>query len=282
VTIPLLSVLLASGCAARAQWNEAASTRSPSPSVPPAADVTPSATPTPSPVAPTTPPPLTLDQYLARVPSFPPAPDPAPVRFDHPPDMAAWQNRIPTDQKVAFITIDDGLNRHPWAEELIREANVPVTLFLTTNYANRNRGYFATLRDAGRVLIESHTVSHPKLLELSYDDQRYQLCHATDLLEDWYGRRPAFFRPPYGEKNDDTMRAAWSCGLKVGFHWRATVDKGIVYYQARDKKLRPGDIILMHFRPAFPDDFVAALVAIKAAGLTPALLEDYVDIRDRA
>ena len=34
----------------------------------------------------------------------------------------------------------------------------------------------------------------------------------------------------------------------------------------------------MHFRPAFPDDFVAALTAIKAAGLTPALLEDYVGL----
>ena len=131
-------------------------------------------------------------------------------------------------------------------------------------------------------VIEGHTVSHPKLLELSYDDQRYQLCKATDQLEEWYGRRPVFFRPPYGEKNDDTMRAAWSCGLKVGFHWRATVDKGIVYYQAQDKRLHPGDIILMHFRPAFPDDFVAALEAIKAAGLTPALLEDYVDVGNPA
>ena len=34
----------------------------------------------------------------------------------------------------------------------------------------------------------------------------------------------------------------------------------------------------MHFRPAFPDDFIAALTAIKEAGLTPALLEDYVSL----
>ena len=34
----------------------------------------------------------------------------------------------------------------------------------------------------------------------------------------------------------------------------------------------------MHFRPAFPDDFIAALAAIKNAGLTPALLEDYVSL----
>ena len=32
----------------------------------------------------------------------------------------------------------------------------------------------------------------------------------------------------------------------------------------------------MHFRPAFMADFLAALKAIHRAGLTPALLEDYI------
>jgi hypothetical protein len=41
-------------------------------------------------------------------------------------------------------------------------------------------------------------------------------------------------------------------------------------------RIFPGDIILMHFRPAFLRDVLAALRAIHAAGLTPALLEDYV------
>jgi peptidoglycan/xylan/chitin deacetylase (PgdA/CDA1 family) len=281
-------VFFASGCAARAEWNHGTAP-TPSrtaglnpadvaePTTPPESSTpavqTPSATP---------PPPPTLEQYVARIPSFPSAPAPRPVRFDHPEGAAAWQNRIPTTQPVAFITIDDGLTRHPWADDLIRASKVPVTLFLTTNYVSRHQDYFQQIHDAGQVLIEGHTVSHPKLLELSYDDQRYQLCKATDLIEEWYGRRPVFFRPPYGEKNDDTMRAAWSCGLKVGFHWRATVDKGVIYYQALDKRLHPGDIVLMHFRPAFPDDFIAALEAIKAAGLTPALLEDYVEVGNPA
>jgi len=40
--------------------------------------------------------------------------------------------------------------------------------------------------------------------------------------------------------------------------------------------LKPGDIVLMHFRPAFVKDFLAALNAIHKAGLTPALLDDYL------
>ena len=239
-------------------------------------------TPTASPAqtaATTAPPPTrTLDYYLERIPTFPAAPHPEPVKLTGPKGHAAWGNRIPTDHPVAFITIDDGINRHPWAAELIKAADVPVTLFLTTKYVSGHKDYFAELLATGNVVIEGHTVSHPNLTKLSYEDQRYQLCHATDQLEAWYGRRPVLFRPPYGEKNDNTMKAAHSCGLHAGFHWRATVDKGIVRYQASDKKVHPGDILLMHFRPAFPDDFLAALIAIKESGLTPALLEDYIEL----
>ncbi|HEY0533315.1 MAG TPA: hypothetical protein VGD29_17135 [Actinoplanes sp.] len=57
--------------------------------------------------------------------------------------------------------------------------------------------------------------------------------------------------------------------------WEETVDKGKVRFQ-EGRTVQPGDIILMHFRPAFVKDFLAALRAIKKAGLTPALLESYV------
>ena len=67
-----------------------------------------------------------------------------------------------------------------------------------------------------------------------------------------------------------------STGLvKAGFMWKETVHKGKVRFQ-EGKRVQPGDIILMHFRKAFVKDFLAALRAIKKAGLTPALLEDYV------
>jgi hypothetical protein len=65
------------------------------------------------------------------------------------------------------------------------------------------------------------------------------------------------------------------CGLHAALFWKETVNEGIVRFQEGGAVQR-GDIILMHFRPHFVDDFIAALTAIKAAGLTPALLEDYL------
>jgi hypothetical protein len=83
------------------------------------------------------------------------------------------------------------------------------------------------------------------------------------------------FRPPFGDKDDTTLRVAHGCGLNAVFFWKETVDKGKVRFQ-EGHQVQKGDIILMHFRPAFVQDFLAALQAIHQAGLTPALLEDYI------
>jgi peptidoglycan/xylan/chitin deacetylase (PgdA/CDA1 family) len=192
--------------------------------------------------------------------------------------QAAFVHQVPTGHPVAFLTIDDGMVRHPLALELLRAAKVPVTLFLTTNYVGGNQEYFGALRDSGYATIQNHTISHPNLPSVGYGGARGQLCGASSNLEQWYGQRPIFFRPPFGEYDGSTLRAAWDCGLQAGFHWRETVNEGVVYYQRPDNKIHAGDIILMHFRPAFPDDFLAALNAIKQAGLTPALLENYVSV----
>jgi peptidoglycan/xylan/chitin deacetylase (PgdA/CDA1 family) len=162
--------------------------------------------------------------------------------------------------------------------ELIRAAKVPVTFFLTTNYVAGNQAWFTALRDTGYVTIHNHTVSHPNLRSGGYGVAHDQLCRANDNLTAWFGQRPTLFRPPFGEYDASTLQAAWSCGLQAGLHWRETVDQGMVNYQRDHGRIHAGDIILMHFRPAFPDDFLAALQAIKNSGLVPARLEDYVRV----
>ena len=187
---------------------------------------------------------------------------------------APWLTHITTDQPVAFVTIDDGWVKRPEALELLRRAGVPVTLFLTINAIRDNPAYFRRLQQAGAV-IESPTITHTKLAGQSYDFQKREICGSTDQLADMYGRRPTLFRPPFGEKDPTTLAAAHDCGMKAVFFWKETVDQGIVRFQVGDRVQR-GDILLLHFRDRFPDDFIAALKAIKSAGLIPARLEDYV------
>ncbi|MEV6923852.1 polysaccharide deacetylase family protein [Dactylosporangium sp. NPDC051485] len=211
--------------------------------------------------------------YADRLPRFDKAPPAVRTAGAVEDGGLPWVARVPTDQRVAFITIDDGWVKHPEAAELLREAHVPVTLFLTINAISDNPGYFRTLQDLGAV-IEAHTITHNKLTGLSYDAQRREICGSADQLGELYGQRPTLFRPPFGEKDATTLRAARDCGMKAAFFWKESVNQGNVWYQ-EVKVVQPGDIILMHFRDQFVEDFIAALRGIKAAGLTPARLEDY-------
>ncbi|WP_067500340.1 polysaccharide deacetylase family protein [Actinoplanes sp. TFC3] len=208
------------------------------------------------------------------LPVFHPAPAPERVIPAPKDGRVEYVLRVPTNQKVAFLTIDDGFLKHPEAPKLLAAAHVPVTLFLTTDAIRDDPGYFRPLIEAGAV-VEAHTISHPQMRGMSYAAQKHQICGSADELGHWYTRRPVLFRPPFGEKDDTTLRAAKDCGMRAAFMWKETVDKGKVRYQG-EHRVQPGDVILMHFRKAFVQDFLAALRAMHKAGLTPALLEDYV------
>lgn len=211
----------------------------------------------------------------AGIPAFPSPPVPVPVIVPAGPS-APFLSRIVTEQPVAFITIDDGWTRLPEAVELLRVADVPVTLFLSIDAIKADPGYFRELARYGAV-IEAHSMTHRSMKGMAYPSQRNEVCGSADQLGQWYGRRPELFRPPFGNKDSGTLRAVRDCGMKAAFFWTETVNNGVVRYQTGNSVKR-GDIILMHFRPAFVADFRAALQAIHAAGLTPALLEDYVTL----
>jgi peptidoglycan/xylan/chitin deacetylase (PgdA/CDA1 family) len=222
--------------------------------------------------------PQSTADFRSQLPTFGPPPAPQRITLRREPGRAAWTLRIPTEQPVAFLTVDDGEIKDPDSIKVLEQSGVPLTIFLTVNFVADFPEFFATMARRGGV-VEAHTMTHPHLPSLSYADQEAELCDSADQLADWYGRRPLYFRPPYGEQNDDTLRAAWDCRLKVGFGWTASVQDGVLRFRSKAQtKINPGDIILMHFRDGYPQDFIAAVNAIKRAGLTPALLEDYVDV----
>lgn len=212
--------------------------------------------------------------YIARLPHFGQAPKPEPVAVSAGPE-ASWFLRIPTTQPVAFLTIDDGFVKSPDAPKLVAAAHVPVTLFLTMTAIKDNPKYFTPFLSDGAV-IEDHTISHVGLQGKPYAAQHQEICGGADALAADFGTRPVLFRPPGGSKDANTLKAAHDCGMKAAFYWTETVNTGTVRYQPPNNAIRAGDIILMHFRPAFDDDFLAALTAIHNAGLTPALLTDYL------
>ena len=211
---------------------------------------------------------------LAKLPQFPAAPTPVPIHL-HGGASAPIFYRLPTKAPVAFLTIDDGITRLPSDLSVMRAAHIPFTMFLIAPVAAQDPPFFKQLRSDGG-MIEDHTLTHPILRGRSYAYQQHQICGARTELTHTFSRAPMLFRPPFGDYDATTLHVVHDCGLKAAFYWSETVRNGKVFYQTSLHRIRPGDIILMHFRSTFAADVLAALTAIHKAGLTPALLENYI------
>lgn len=206
---------------------------------------------------------------------------------------------IPTKRNVVFLTIDDGWEQDPGFVRQVRDQRIPITVFAMRDaveaagapdpaggvgkYVGAGKwGYFRELRDAGTP-IENHTLTHPDLRRLGFDGQKREICGSSKAIAKETGARPTLFRPPFGSYNTDTLRAAKACGLDQVLLWTATVQPGgKIAYQVADKKLRPGDILLMHFRPNLAADFRRLVKKIKRRGFELGNLRAYLDAAEAA
>jgi peptidoglycan/xylan/chitin deacetylase (PgdA/CDA1 family) len=184
--------------------------------------------------------------------------------------------RVNTEQKVVFLTIDDGTYRDQSVVNAMRDNKVKASLFLTKALVWSEPEFFNQLVDTGS-LIENHTISHDLNMvhNQDYNQMVLEICSMADYEQLHYGRRPVFYRPPGGAYDDTMLRAAAACDMKGVITWTAKASDGAMQYQVGDS-LRPGDIVLMHFRPEFDQDLKAFLDAMNAAGLRMELLEDYL------
>ncbi|MFD9688550.1 polysaccharide deacetylase family protein [Kitasatospora sp. NPDC059088] len=189
--------------------------------------------------------------------------------------------RVPTEDKVVFLTIDDGFEKDPEFSRMAAELGIPLSAFLSDYLVRDNYGYFRDLHKQG-VEINNHTINHRNLKVLDYETQRREICDQQDQLEQQIGVRPRLFRPPYGEYNDDTLRAAASCGVQAVPLWNEEAFPDHMEWRYDDRKLHPGDIILTHFRgtsdwkATMPDLLRKVLNEVTAAGYSLGRLDDYL------
>ncbi|UQX01621.1 polysaccharide deacetylase family protein [Streptomyces sp. RerS4] len=177
---------------------------------------------------------------------------------------------VPTQEKVVFITIDDGWNHDPEAARILLEKRVPASLFLLPDATSYDTGYFTALAERGRVTVENHTVNHPDLTTLDAAGKDAEVCGAGERLRATFGKTPKLLRPPFGAVNDDVRLAAKACGVKALITW--THDFTTWGQTPPTPRLKAGDIVLLHFTPTLAADLQRALDAAKAAGLKPAPL----------
>ena len=188
------------------------------------------------------------------------------------PGEAPVLTRVETSDPVVFVTIDDGNVRSGDAAAAIAELGIPVSLFLLNGPISAGADYFAGLPGA---VVESHTRTHPDLRTLSLSGQRGEICGNAETIAGAFGRYPVLFRPPYGNYDGTTPRAAADCGMVAIVLWEVVVDHGRVRHRTV-AQLRPGDIVLFHFEDGLGDSLRMFAQQVQAAGLRIARLEDYL------
>lgn len=202
--------------------------------------------------------------------------------YDHEEDeLPPVFTTIPTEDKVVFLTVDDGSEKDPEFLRMMQELKIPYTAFLSDYLVRDNYPYFKQMQAAG-VTLNNHTLNHRYMPGLSYEKQREEICGQQDTIQKQFGKRPTLFRPPYGNYNHDTLRAAKSCGIKAVPLWNAEAFTNRMDYREWDRDLHPGDIILTHFRGkedwkgTMPDMIRQVMKTVTDKGYAVARLEDYL------
>lgn len=182
-------------------------------------------------------------------------------------------HRVRTDDRVAFITIDDGVHKDPAALAYVRERELPVTAFVSTWTIKDRADYFTGLTQWGS--IQNHTATHASLAD-DGTDLAHEICYSQKALRKSFGTASWMLRPPYGAGAEEfgTVVTSQRCRIGEIVMWDATVHDGRVRFA--NGRLKPGSILLLHFVPDLEQDLRAAVKAIRAAGLEPANLADYL------
>jgi len=127
-------------------------------------------------------------------------------------------------EKPVLLTFDDGyLDNYTELFPLLKKYNAKATVFAITKSIGTHHLYFnweqaREMADSNLVEIHSHTVSHPNLDELTYEQQQYELEQSQlDILRN-IGRESYVLCYPTGRYNADTLELVddyYNFGLKM-------------------------------------------------------------------
>ena len=160
-------------------------------------------------------------------------------------------SRRETVCRAVALTFDDGPDPDvtPQLLELLRRHGVPATFFVAGARAERHSGLIREILSRGHTL-GNHSYHHDPLLMLrSRAKLREEVARTQDVLSA-FAVRPLTFRPPVGITNPRLPVVLRELGMYcVTFSCRA-FDRGnrriAGLAEIILKKVRPGDIILLH------------------------------------
>ena len=158
---------------------------------------------------------------------------------------------VARDDRVCAVTVDAtwGDDKTMALLDLFDRHGLKVTFFLAGHWIKSYPDKVREIASRGHEL-GNHSWTHPHMSALSRDKIRDELERTQQAIADLVGKRPAVFRPPFGDYSNTVITVAQECGLRT-IQWSVdSLDwKDLSAAQIRErvmKRVRPGAIILFH------------------------------------
>ena len=155
-----------------------------------------------------------------------------------------FQFSIFNSSRFVCLTFDDGYqDNHDIAYPMLRRLEVPFAVYVTTGfidnrlpmwwYASERLGIttesLKALDAAPLCTIGAHTVSHPRLDTLSFDDQQKEIAQSRQELEALLDHPIHHFSYPHGAYNADTLTIVKQQSFRTALcAWGGTVRRGAI------------------------------------------------------
>lgn len=184
----------------------------------------------------------------------------------------AFRNGPHTAKHVA-LTFDDGPSAAFNARflALLQKEKVPATFFMIGRNVTSSPEIVKSTADAG-FEIGAHTMNHPNPARMTDDQMQREMLDECELIQGITGKRPRFYRPPYGmvtraereiARDNGLVLVTWSIDTK---DWESRSSAESIHAVIM-RDLHPGAIILMHEIKAHTIDALPRIIAdIRAKG----------------
>lgn len=146
------------------------------------------------------------------------------------------KNNLPP--KTVILTFDDGFeDNFTKAFMILKKHNFSATIFLETEVLGREKSnksgiiykmlnwdQIKEMKMSGMIDFGAHTLSHPKLSQLSWDSAESEILQSKKILESKLQKKCDFFAYPFGNYNKEVVKITKACDFKAA----VTVKNGVV------------------------------------------------------
>jgi peptidoglycan/xylan/chitin deacetylase (PgdA/CDA1 family) len=173
--------------------------------------------------------------------------------------------RIETDIKTLYLTFDDGPNAYctPQVLDLLKKHNVKATFFLISNKIEKNIFIFNRINDEGHA-IGNHSPDHQSQIYFKSEKRLKKWIEQSETtISTLLGMPSVGFRPPAGIRTP-VLKAVMKEINSKPIMWQHRFYDGVFNFknsswQRKIKKIKNGDIILLHDRHDKNSDFILNL-----------------------